>query len=61
VIRADWDWLGQLRPNDMVRFVEVSWEEAELARRILRDRWQTWLTRLAVASDCPGIFPLPRI
>lgn len=61
VIRADWDLLGQLRPNDTIQFVQVSWEAAEMARRIQLNRLQTWLTRLSVATDCPGILPLTAI
>lgn len=59
VIRADLDRLGQLRPGDLVRFVEVSWEEAEMARRIQQSQLEQWWIRLAVAADCPGIAPIP--
>lgn len=59
VIRADLDRLGQLRPGDQIRFVEVNWETAEMARRIYQNQLEQWCTRLAVATDCPGIAPIP--
>jgi biotin-dependent carboxylase-like uncharacterized protein len=51
VIRADLDLLGQLRPGDSLRFVEVGLAEAEdVYHRKLNDL-HLWLARLAVAAD----------
>ncbi|MEO2088099.1 MAG: biotin-dependent carboxyltransferase family protein [Gemmataceae bacterium] len=50
VIRADLDKLGQLRPGDVVRFTQVSEEEAIAAAAEVRQRLRRWLTRLAVST-----------
>lgn len=49
VIRADLDKLGQLRPGDVVRFTQVSEDEAIAASAEARVSLRRWLTRLAVA------------
>ena len=55
VIRADLDLLAQLRPNDRVRFVRVSSDEAEGAARTRTAFLQEWLTRLRIAERQPVI------
>ena len=61
VIRADLDYLAQLRSGDRVRFVPVTLEEAEDAYRQRVAELRQWLTRIAVATDCPGIAPAPAL
>ncbi len=51
LIRADLDYLGQLRPGDTIRFVQVALEEAEEAGRRRTADLQQWLARLAVAVN----------
>jgi 5-oxoprolinase (ATP-hydrolysing) subunit C len=51
VIRADLDLLGQCRPGDSLRFVEVELDQAEDAYRRKLDDLHLWLARLAVAAD----------
>ncbi|MBP3958878.1 biotin-dependent carboxyltransferase [Gemmata sp. G18] len=55
VIRADLDLLAQLRPNDRIRFVRVSSDEAEGAARTRAAFLQEWLTRLLIAERQPVI------
>jgi antagonist of KipI len=50
VISADLDKLGQLRPDDGIRFERVSLEEAERHYRHKRAELQEWSTRLLVAE-----------
>jgi allophanate hydrolase subunit 2 len=49
VVRADLDKLGQLRPGDVVRFTQVSEDEAIAASAEVRVSLRRWLTRLTVA------------
>jgi antagonist of KipI len=51
VIRADLDYLGQLRPGDSLQFIEVSLDEAEDAFRRKANELRLWQARLAVAAD----------
>jgi allophanate hydrolase subunit 2 len=51
VIRADLDRLAQLRPGDVVRFREVTPEEADVAARERAAKLGTWLARLQVAQS----------
>ena len=53
VIRADLDWLAQLRPGDRVRFLRVTIEEAEQAARERAAFLKEWLTRLRIADRQP--------
>jgi allophanate hydrolase subunit 2 len=53
VIRADLDWLAQLRPGDRIRFVHVTREEAEDASRQRAAFLHDWLTRLRIAERQP--------
>jgi antagonist of KipI len=48
VVSADLDKLGQLRPEDRIRFVRVSLEEAEALYRRKRAELDEWLIRLRV-------------
>jgi biotin-dependent carboxylase-like uncharacterized protein len=50
VISADLDKLGQLRPEDRIRFVRVSLEEAESLYRQKRAELHEWLIRLQTAE-----------
>lgn len=51
VIRADLDRLAQLRPGDVLRFHEVSVDEAEAAAQDRAGKLATWLARLRVAHS----------
>jgi antagonist of KipI len=51
VIRADLDYLGQLRPGDAIRFVPIDLAKAEEADRQRMAELRQWLTRLAVAVN----------
>lgn len=53
VIRADLDRLAQLRPGDRVRFMRVTFEEAERAARERVAVLKEWLTRLRIADRQP--------
>lgn len=53
VIRADLDWLGQLRPGSSVRFLPVSITQAEQAAQQRRKWLQSWITRLLHAERPP--------
>ncbi len=55
VIRADLDYLAQLRPSDTVRFEPVTLDAAEAVYRHRLAELQLWLARIAAATDCPGI------
>jgi 5-oxoprolinase (ATP-hydrolysing) subunit C len=50
VISADLDKLGQLRPNDVIRFTRVTMEEAEAAYAEKQAELHEWLVRLEVAE-----------
>jgi antagonist of KipI len=50
VIAADLDKLGQLRPDDRIRFQAVSLAEAERLRRRKKEELNEWLTRLRTAE-----------
>src|SRR5262249_13206402 len=50
VISADLDKLAQLRPNDVIRFTNVSLEEAEAAYEQKQAELHEWLVRLEVAE-----------
>jgi antagonist of KipI len=50
VISADLDVLGQLRPNERIRFVRVTPEEAEWLHGRRRAELSQWLTRLQVGE-----------
>jgi antagonist of KipI len=49
VIAADLDALGQLRPGDTIRFVQVTEEEAEATAADRREQLRKTLRRIAVA------------
>jgi antagonist of KipI len=51
VIQADLDHLGQLRPNDRVRFVRVGLEEAVELYRQRQAELRGWITRLQASLD----------
>lgn len=51
VIRADLDRLAQLRPGSTVRFVRVSFAEAEAAAQQRTDELRLWLARLRAVVD----------
>ncbi|HEX4610567.1 MAG TPA: hypothetical protein VH092_20425, partial [Urbifossiella sp.] len=59
VIRADLDRLAQIRPGDRVRFVRVTWEEAETAARARAAAVRLWLTRLRAADRAPVPTDIP--
>jgi antagonist of KipI len=59
VIRADLDFLGQLRPGDRVRFQPVSLEQAEHLGRLRRASLALWTTRIAVARNCTSVPDAP--
>lgn len=61
VIRADLDYLGQLRPGDAVHFKPVTLDEAEAAYRHRLAELRRWLARIAAATDCPGIATIPSL
>lgn len=46
VISADLDWLGQLRPGERVRFVEVDLTEATRFFRQRQAELENWVLRL---------------
>jgi antagonist of KipI len=46
VISADLDKVGQFRPGDRIRFIQVTLEEAETLYRQRREELQRWLLRL---------------
>ena len=50
VIAADLDKLGQLRPDDRIRFQAVPLAEAERLRRRKKEELNEWLTRLRTAE-----------
>ncbi len=51
VISADLDKIGQLRPNDLIRFTRVTMEEAEAAYAEKQAELHEWLLRLEVAEQ----------
>jgi allophanate hydrolase subunit 2 len=53
VISADLDKLGQLRPEDCIRFMPVKQMEAESLYRRKQAELHEWLTRLQVAEVFP--------
>jgi antagonist of KipI len=55
VIRADLDFLGQLRPGDTIRFGPVSLSHAEDAYLLRLGELRRWLARIATATDCSGV------
>jgi antagonist of KipI len=61
VIRADLDYLGQLRPGDTVRFEPLALDEAEAAYLHRLTELRRWLARIAAATDCPGIAADPSL
>lgn len=54
VIRADLDYLGQLRPGDAVRFRPVTLAEAEALATTRDTDLAAWLTRIRTIVDCSG-------
>jgi antagonist of KipI len=50
VISADLDLLGQLRPDDSLRFARVDLQEAESLYRRRQMNLREWITRLQVAE-----------
>jgi 5-oxoprolinase (ATP-hydrolysing) subunit C len=56
VISADLDFLGQLRPGDMVQFAEVSLEKAEAAYRRRQSQLHAWLVRIGAVLNCSGVW-----
>ncbi|HLW64145.1 MAG TPA: biotin-dependent carboxyltransferase family protein [Gemmataceae bacterium] len=61
VISADLDFLGQLRPGDMVRFVEVVLEEAEELYRQHRAKLHAWLVRIGAILNCSSVWQSPSL
>lgn len=57
VIQADFDKIGQLRPNDPIRFVPISLEDAESAFLHQLADLRRWQARIAAHLDCTGILP----
>jgi len=57
VIQADFDKIGQLRPNDQIRFVSISLEDAESAFLRQHAELHRWQARIAARLDCTGILP----
>ena len=51
VIRADLDFLGQLRPGEQIRFEEVDLATAFSLERQRREYLQEWTTRLRVSLE----------
>src|SRR5262249_55608127 len=50
VVTADLDKLGQLRPDDRIRFTRVDLTEAERLYRLKQSELREWLTRLQTAE-----------
>lgn len=61
VIRADLDYLGQLRPGVELRFAPVSLSEAEHSFMIRQAELDRWLTRIQIGIDCSSMRSTPSL